>query len=69
MKVTMQIEKPQDVMITLSATMTHREWEMIATWLKSGPDISTVRFRNAISAATKRVQNEILCQSELGDEQ
>lgn len=69
MKVTMNIEKPQDILITLTVTMTHRQWEEIATRLRAGPDITSVRLRDAISAATRRVQAEIMCQTEVGDEQ
>ena len=69
MKATMHIENPDEVMVTLTVTMTNGQWEAIARGLQTAPDMTSTMLRQAIRTATGRVQAEIMADCTVKEDQ
>lgn len=68
MKATMHIEKPQEVMVTLTITMTHGQWEIIARGLQTASDMTSTMLRQAIRTGVGRMHSEIMVDCTLAED-
>jgi len=63
MTITSQIEKPDDVPVTISATMTLAEWKKLKSVINAAYDREPIAFHLAIYDAITQVEQKIFQQA------